>query len=295
MVNVRIGLAYAGICAIWGTTWLGIKVALTGLPPMGAAGVRFVVAAAFLYALGLFSQRHRGTRPSLRVVFVLAATLFGLNYALTYFAETHLASGLVAVLFGTLPFFVFGFGALMVGESVGWRTVGGAVLALGGVAVISLTGEGGELIYALAALAAAAISAFANVYLKRHAASDPFLTLPPAMLVAGVVLLAASLVFERIDLHAAFALPSVLATLYLSVVGSAIAFYLNHWLLQRLASWVVGLSALIIPVIAVIVGTVVAHERFGPREIAGAILVIGGVWLALSQRAAAAEIAADAA
>ena len=293
-MNPRIVVAYAVMCTIWGTTWFAIKVALTGMPPVGGAGVRFIIAGAFLYAVGAFVRPADGAKPPLKLVLVLAAPLFGGNYALTYFAETHLASGLVAVLFGTMPFFIFGLGALMLREAVSLQTLAGAVLALGGVLTISLTGEGGALIYVLATLLAAALSSFANVYLKRYVHSDPFRTLPPAMLIAGVVMTAASALFAPINLHSALALPPILATLYLGILGSGVAFYLNHWLLQRLATWIVGLSALVIPVIAVVVGALVAHEAFGARELIGAALVVAGVWLALAQRERSAEVAPSA-
>ncbi|HEV3088048.1 MAG TPA: DMT family transporter, partial [Candidatus Elarobacter sp.] len=77
----------------------------------------------------------------------------------------------------------------------------------------------------------------------------------------------------------------------LAVLGSGIAFYLNHWLLQRLSAWVVGLSALVIPVIAVAVGALLGGEGFGVKELAGAALVLAGVWLALRSPRAAAELA----
>ena len=93
-MNVRIAGAYALMCAIWGTTWLAIKVALTGFPPLGGAGVRFILAALMLYAVARFLARPRSPKPPLKLVLVLAAALFGFNYALTYYAETHLASGL---------------------------------------------------------------------------------------------------------------------------------------------------------------------------------------------------------
>jgi drug/metabolite transporter (DMT)-like permease len=290
-VNARVVFAYAVMCTIWGTTWFAIKIALTGLPPVGGAGLRFIIAGLFLYAAGAIARPANGTKPPLKLVLVLAATFFGGNYALTYFAETHLASGLVAVLFGTMPFFIFGLGAVMLREAVSAQTIAGAVLALGGVVTISLTGEGGGLVYVLATLLAAALSSFGNVYLKRYVHSDPFRTLPPAMLIAGIVMTAASALVAPIDLRSALTPGPVLATLYLALLGSGVAFYLNHWLLQRLAAWVVGLSALVIPVIAVVVGALVAHEAFGVRELIGAALVVAGVWLALADRRRSAEVA----
>jgi drug/metabolite transporter (DMT)-like permease len=269
------------MCAIWGTTWYAIKIALVGFPPTVGAGVRFITAG-LAFALVALVIRPRGPRPTLRTIVLLALTLFGLNYALTYYAEERLASGLVAVLFGTLPFFVFALAWAKLREPVAPRVIAGALLALGGVATISFTGIAGDLLAILATLGASLSSAYANVELKAVSASDPLRTLPPAMLIAGTGLVLGGLGFEHVDVHAALAPAPLLATLYLALAGSALAFYLNHWLLQRLTTGVVGLSALIIPVIAVAFGVVVGHEPFGLRELIGALLVILGMTIALA-------------
>jgi drug/metabolite transporter (DMT)-like permease len=279
------------MCLIWGSTWLAIKVALTGMPPLAGVGTRFVIAGLFLYLVAAVVRPPAGKPTPFPLIVVLALTFFGGNYVLTYFAETHLASGLVAVLFGTMPFFIFLFGALMYGERVTTLALGSGIIALIGVAVISLTGQGGELIFALAALCASALSAFGNTYLKRFAHTEPLRTLPPAMLLAGCVTLAFGLIFQPVNVRAALGIAPVAATLYLALVGSGVAFFLNHWLLQRLSAWSVGLSALILPVIAVAIGIVVAHEPVGPRDLIGAVLVVIGVGLALSQQRNAARAA----
>jgi len=281
-VAARTVFAYAAMCAIWGTTWLAIKIGLRDLPPVTGAGIRFLLAAISLWGMSRFVPGPRGTAPPWRTIVILAATLFGGNYALTYYAETGLASGLVAVLFGTLPFFVFAIGALRLGERVRVMTVLGALLALAGVAAISIGSEmHGSLPYVLAILGAAAISAYATVELKKFAASDPFLTLPPAMLLAGLTMTIAGTAFEHPDWARGTSPSSVGALLYLAVLGSAVAFYLNHWLLQRVETWVVALSTLVIPVIAVAAGALFGGEAFGIKELGGAALVIVGMWLAL--------------
>ena len=282
--SVRTVAAYAACVFIWGTTWLGIKFSLGGLPAMTGAGIRFLLAGVLLYGLGLAMRvDFRRTAPPLHLVLMLALTMFGLNYTLTYLSEEHLASGLVAVLFGTMPFFIFGFAHVMVGEHATRNTIVGALLALGGVALISLVGNvRGDVLWVVAALIASASSGFANVYLKRFADAEPFATLPPAMLLAGGVMAVLGLGFEHPDWHRALAPAPVLAVAYLALFGSAIAFYLNHWLLQRIDSGVMGLSALMIPVLAVIVGAVFGGEVFGVREVLGALLVLAGVWLSLA-------------
>jgi drug/metabolite transporter (DMT)-like permease len=281
--SVRTVAAYATCVFIWGTTWLAIKFSLGGFPAVTGAGIRFIVAALFLYATAAVLRVDvRRDRPPLHLVLVLAATMFGLNYALTYLAETHLASGLVAVLFGTMPFFIFAFAHFMIGERADRNTILGALLALGGVALISLVGNvRGDVLYVLAALVASASSGYANVYLKRYAHFEPLTTLPPAMLIAGVTMTVFGIPFEHPDWHRATAPASLTALAYLAVCGSGIAFYMNHWLLQRIDSGIMGLSALMIPVLAVIVGAIFGHEHLGIRDLIGAFLVLIGVCLSL--------------
>jgi drug/metabolite transporter (DMT)-like permease len=279
------------MCLIWGTTWLGIKISLQYLPPIAGAGTRFIIAGLAMYAIA--AARGKLVPPHKipwKLVGVLGAFLFGLNYILTYTAETHVSSGLVAVLFGVLPFFVFGIGHYTIGERTTPRTWAGAVLAFAGVAIISLaTAISGSVWYALAAVGAALSSACANVYAKRHAHHDPLVTLPPSMLLAGIVVAAIGFASEHTDVARAFSLPSWEALLYLALIGSGLPFFLNLWLLKHIAVWIVGLSSLIIPVIAVAVGVLFGGEQFGPRELLGAALVIAGVWVALSRPEAATD------
>lgn len=278
--------AYCAMCAIWGTTWLAIKVSLHYVPPMVGVGLRFVIAGAVMYGVAFAARRlpfRSGDARPWKLIAVLAVFLFGLNYILTYTAETRLDSGLVAVLFGTLPFFVFAFGHVLANERTTPRIWIGAVVAFGGVAAISLGGQvQGSPLFALAAIGAAAASAFANVYARRHARHSPLVTLPPAMLISGVCIFALGIATERVSWTLAITPPSIAALLYLAVLGSSIPFFLNLWLLQRIAVWIVGLSSLVIPVIAVAVGIVLGGEVFTWRELFGSFLVLAGMWIALT-------------
>ncbi len=269
---------------IWGTTWLGIKFSLAGLPPLTGSGVRFLVAGLAFYAIAYsLKTDFRKHAPPVHLVLVLALTMFGLCYALTYMAETHLSSGLVAVLFGTMPFFVYAFAHVMVGERATPRMLFGALLALAGVGLISLTGDvRASLAYIAAALLASAASAFGNVYLKRYADAEPLATLPPAMLLGGALLFGSGLLFEHTNLASALTPSSIGSILYLAAGGSVIAYYLNHWLLQRVDSGTVGLSALMIPVVAVTVGVLFGGEVLRPADFFGAALVLAGSWLAIA-------------
>jgi len=284
----RLGVvaAYAGMCAIWGTTWLVIKINLHYLTPFTGVGLRFVLAGLCLYGVAAMRGELRPLRAlPWKLVLVLTAFMFGLNYILTYTAEVRLDSGLVAVLFGTLPFFVFAFGHFLADERTTLRIWLGASIAFGGVVVVSLGSQvQGSPWYALAAIGAAASSAFANVYAKRHSHHPPLVTLPPSMLIAGIVVGTIGLFTERTDWSHALMLPAIASLLYLALLGSSLAFLLNLWVLQRIDVWIVGLSSLIIPVLAVAVGILLGGEHFTLHELAGSALVIGGIWIALARQ-----------
>jgi drug/metabolite transporter (DMT)-like permease len=275
--------AYAGMCLIWGTTWLGIKIGLRTLGPLTGVGLRFVIAGIILSIVARLCGEARPAREyPWRQITILSVLLFGGNYVLNYVAETRLDSGLVCVLFGTLPFFTFGFGALMIGERARPAVMLGAVLAFAGVAVISLSGEvRGSLLFALCAIGAAATASLGNVYAKKHSHHPPLVVLPPAMLIAGFAVLAFGLAFERTQWDTVLNLQSLGALLYLAIFGSCIAFFLMLWLLQRIPAYAVGISSLITPVIALAVGAAFGGEHAGPRELIGSALVISGLALAL--------------
>jgi len=280
---MRVYAAYAGMCLIWGTTWLAIKIGLHGLGPITGVGLRFVIAGVLLYAVAAAGGKIVAWRElPWRVIAVFASLLFGIDYVLTYTAETRLDSGLVAVLFSTLPFFNFGFGSIMIGERATPKIWGGAAIAFAGVALISIAGQvRGSPLFALAAIGSAAGSAFANVYAKKHSHHDPLVTLPPSMTLAGVILMIAGLFFEKTDWHAAASPSSILALLYLAIFGSCIAFFLMMWLLKRIPAWGIGLASMIFPVVALFVGTLFG-EHLTWRELGGAALVISGMAIAVS-------------
>lgn len=281
--RVKIVAAYAAMVLIWGTTWLAIKWALAYMPPLQGVGFRYLIAGLFVLTLARATHAPwpRGG-AAWKVVGITAFALFGCNYALTYLSEERISSGLAAVLFGTAPFWIMLFACFMADESLTPRKIAGSLLALAGVAAISLSGgERGTLVGIAEILAAAVLAAFGNVYVKRHQEhAAPLVVIPPAMLISGVFFTTLGLLIEPHDARA-FALPSLGALLYLGLFGSGIAFLLNYMLLRRLPASIVGLNGLMIPVVAVVIGAAAAGERFTSQDLLGAALVLVGVALAM--------------
>jgi drug/metabolite transporter (DMT)-like permease len=104
------------------------------------------------------------------------------------------------------------------------------------------------------------------------------------MVIAGVIVSILGLSTEHVNWSIAFAPQSIADVGYLAVFGSGIAFFCNLWALQRLPAGIVGLTTLIIPVIAVGAGVAFGGEHFTAREAYGSIGVVTGVTIALWQR-----------
>lgn len=284
--RLAVGLAFTGICLIWGTTWLAIKIGLRDAPPVTSVGLRFVIAGLVLYAVAAWRRQLVPLRAlPWKLVFVYATCLFGVNYCLTYYSEEGLASGLTAVLFATLPFASFMLRALLFGEATTRAAWIGTVVAFGGVVLISLGSDvRGSWTYALAALAAAALAAYANLYGKTLPDVEPLTVLPPAMLFSGIAVGIAGVMFEHPQ-PAVFLVPSSLgAMLYLALFGSACAFFLNSWLLRRIDVSHLNLAPLIFPLVALVAGALVEHEVVHPIAALGIALIIGGTWYTLARR-----------
>jgi drug/metabolite transporter (DMT)-like permease len=284
-LRLEIALAYAGICLIWGTTWLAIKIGLQDAPPVTSVGARFVLAGLVLYAVAAL-RRELVPWPQLpwKLVTVYAVCLFGVNYVFTYISEIGLTSGLTAVLFAVMPFCTFILRAAIYREPTPPVVWIGTALAFAGVAIISIDGSThGSLPYALAALTAATLSAYANVYGKTRHDVAPLTVLPPAMLISGIVVFAAGIIAERPQLGVFLVPSSLIAFLYLSLFGSAIAFFLNQWLLQRIDVSALNLAPLIFPLVALVAGAVALHEFVHPVAGIGIALIVAATWFTLSR------------
>src|SRR5256886_3970505 len=177
--------AFVALCVIWSSTWLAIKIGLRDLPPVSFVVLRFVIAVVVLLAISIGRVRLLPARR--RDFFLLAYTgvlMFAVNYALLFWAELHVSSGLSAVLQATIPIFGMVFAHFILpDEPLRGQRVAGSLLALGGVAVICsrLLDFGGLLAFwgGVAIVFGAAGAAFSNVLLKARA-----IRLAPAMIAA---------------------------------------------------------------------------------------------------------------
>jgi drug/metabolite transporter (DMT)-like permease len=298
----RIPAAWLTLCVVWSSTWLVIKIGLEDLPPVSFVAWRFVVAAAVLIVISLGRTHLLPRRRSDYLVLGLTGVLmFSLNYTLLFWGELHVSSGLAAVIQASIPIFGMVFAHWMVPEEpLRWQRLAGALVAIGGVAVICarLLSFNGWLAFlgGLGITIGAASAAFSNVWLKARK-----MDLAPSMLAAwqmifGIVpLVMLGLTMDGNPVHLHWTTQAVLCLLYLAVIGSSFTFLLLYWLLPRMSVTNLLTISLVTPPGAIAIGWAFGGERLSVWSLLGAGLVLLGVWMIFRRIAEPKEVAIKAA
>ena len=284
---------YIFCCAVWGSTWLVIKVGLRDLPPLLYAGLRMALTCV-LIAPFAWSALRRRTRPTRRETSLVAVSGFlqiGVSYAFLFVATQWIESGLGAILFSSFPIWVGLFAHfLLPDEPLTGRTIAAAALGLGGVAVIEapaiahLSSSRGLVAGGALMCGAAIVSAYSNVLNKRSFAGiSPVFNVWGQTLVGSIALLAAAALLER-GAPVRWSAGAFAALAYLAIFGTALTFAALFWLIPRVPVAVIGTIPLVDTFIAVLLGSLVLGERLSPRIFAGGFLILAGVVLAASPR-----------
>jgi drug/metabolite transporter (DMT)-like permease len=292
---------YCFLCAIWGSTWLVIKIGLQYLPPLRFAGFRMALACLLLAP---FAFHRSARRPTAReTVFVALAGFLqiGVAYALIFVAQQWIESGLAALLFATFPLWV---GLLahffLPDEPLTGRTLAAAGLGIAGVALIEaptvlrvFAAQPGGLVRGGALVVGSAIvAAVANIVNKKYLGGvEPVRNVWGETLVGAAFLLALAAVLER-GAPARWTPQALGALAYLTVFGTALTFVGLFWLIKRVPVSIIGTIPLVDTLIAVLLGAIVLGEKLPARTLGGGALILTGVFL--TARTSRSEAAAGA-
>ncbi|MGH7631572.1 MAG: EamA family transporter [Gemmatimonadales bacterium] len=289
----RVVAAFAVVYLVWGSTYLAIRYAVETLPPFLMAGSRFLLAGLALYVW----TRARGAPPpaarAWRWALVVGALFVPLGNGLVVWAEQQVPSALAALIAAGIPLWVALFERLAPGGAplAPARALGllvgsaGVVVLLGGEA---LTATGGPRVVAVAVASAA--SALGMVLLRRAPLPEhPALSSATTMVAGGAVALAVGVLAGEPAgfVPARVSATSVAAYVYLVVFGSVIAFTCFAWLARTVSPSRASTHAYVNPLVALALGAWVGGERIGPRALAAAPLILGGLVLVLGNGCAA--------
>ncbi len=281
------------VYVVWGSTYLAIRVGVETIPPLLLAGVRYLLAGAVLYPVAVRlggAAVRESDRPGRRQwggAAVVGTLLLSLGNGGVTYAEQTVPSGLAALLVATVPLWMVAFDRLLNGTPVSTRAAVALVLGLAGVAILSQPGSpGSDSVGIAVVLGAAASWGLGSVLAGRLALpSRPLLGTAREMLVGGVVLLTAAVARGEL---ADLALDevsgrSVIALLYLVGPGSLLALSAYVLALQRLPTSTVATYAYVNPVVAVLLGALIAGEDVGATTLLGGAVIVLAVAVVVSE------------
>jgi drug/metabolite transporter (DMT)-like permease len=282
-------LAFMGIYIIWGTTFLGIALAIRTIPPFFSGALRFSIAAALMYAW----LRAREPRPfsglNIAGSLVCGVLLSGIGNGFVLWAQQGLPSGIAALFVGALPVLMLALDWLFFSHRAPTaRGALGMAIGLTGVIVLTLHTHSisGHIrpIHLLAVLFAELGWALGSLLQRRYVTMPRLASYTCLQMFAGALfqLLMGFVDREWIGFSVAqVSLQSLLAVGYLVIFGSIVAVNCYSYLLAHVPAQQVSTYALVNPVIALALGASVLHEKITPTALLCALLVIAGVALVL--------------
>lgn len=288
-LNLKVILAFGAVYIIWGTTYLAIKIGIAEMPPFLMAAFRYLIGGTVLLCLCL----ARNSQPLNKEVWqnmLLGGLMLTLGQGTLFWAEQHISSGLTAVLVSTLPIFY------IVVDRKNWKgyfhsklTIISIFLGLTGILVLfkdQLTVGSSynplTLIASLVVLSSCFSWALGTIYYKSKAAPERLFPDVGWQLIGGS--LACIVVSLFADPLASFSFNQVSiktwgAIGYLAIAGSVVAFTASYYLLSVRPPAVVGTYAYVNPIIAVILGVLVANEVITWSQLVGIAIILVAAYL----------------
>lgn len=283
LVWAALGVVYV----VWGSTYLAIRFTVESMPPLISGGLRFLIAG-LLLAVAVLALAGRGalrmTKAQLGSALLIGLLLPAWGNGMVVIAEQHVASGLAALLIASVPLYVVMLRRVL-GERPPGITLIGVTVGMAGLALLLLggpvAGAHGSAGWApwLVLLAALGWSVGSVASTRLPVPANPFALSAVEMLAGGTAMMLIGVVTgERIDLGR-ITTGSWVAWSYLIIFGSLLAFSSYVFVLGKLPVSTVATYAYVNPVIAVVLGVLLANEHFGFFQFAGGLVVLCAVVL----------------
>ncbi len=286
-------LLYAATVLIWGTTWYAIKFQLGTVEADLSVAYRYILAASVL--IGFCLATGRSLRFPLRHHPYIAAQgllLFCLNYWLFYLATAHMTTGVVAVVFSLIMVMNVLNGALLFGTPVDRRVLAGAALGLAGLVLVfrhELAGldlaSGPVIGLGLCIVATYSASLGNMASLRNTRAGLPVIQVNALGMAYGAVFTGAIVLLRGTPITFDPSPAYVVSLVYLALFGSVLAFGFYLTLLARIGADRAAYAAVLFPVVALIISTVLEDYKWTPTALAGVALILAGNVLAMRRGA----------
>ena len=288
----KIILAFAAVYIIWGSTYLAIVFALSDIPPMLMSGMRFFLAGVLLYAWCVIIRKEKQPGlASLSKNAVCGILMLSFGIGSLAWAEQYISSGLAAIIVTSLPFwfvlldkrqwsFYFSNKIILVGLLVGFAGV--LLLIIFGKSPQVSSSHAKQLAGMLVLIAGGIAWTVGSLYSKyKTVSSSVTMNTSLQLMIAGVFSTLVSVISSE-SKHFSFSqihMPSLVALLYLAIVGSLITFLCYVWLLHKLPPAQVSSYVYVNPVVAIILGAIIGKEVITGVHVLSLTIILCGVLL----------------
>jgi drug/metabolite transporter (DMT)-like permease len=281
-VSRRAWAQFLGLSAVWGASYLFIKIGLRDMSAAEIVSARTGLAALVLWPVALHRGAMRGLVRKAPELILLGTIQMAVPFTLITLGERHIASSLAGILVAAAPIWIALLAPTLDPEesSSGWR-LAGIVIGIVGVALllgVDMGGDSQALLGGVMVVLAALGYALAGLFIKRR-----FRDADPVGVVAGTTLTAALLVLPAAIATAPAGAPGagpLAAVVALGVAGTGVAFVLVNLLVSSIGAARMSLVAYVSPAFALVYGVVFLSEGVSVGTFAGLALILGGSWLA---------------
>lgn len=277
--------AFAAIYVIWGSSYIGNRIAIESIPPFMMSGGRMLFAGLLLIAYARIQRVPMPTRLEWKNAVVLGAVLFMINNGAIIWAQAEgLPSGITSLMIATVPMWIVLFGWWRTRQRPSWAVLIGVVVGFIGIALLLNPGEAGgfnPLVALVVVGGAAAWSLGALLSKGLSQPASPILSTGMQLTTGGGLLLLVGILIGEIgQLDVTAVQPqSLLAALYLAIFSSCIGFTSFVWLMRVSSADKVSTYAYVNPVVAVFLGWLMAGEALTPLTMFAAAIIIGAVFI----------------
>ena len=288
-MKIRIWIPLLAIYLIWGSTYLAIRFAIETIPPFLMASSRFLVPGFLLYFWRRVAGDPRPSRLEWRSTIVIGFLLLvGGNGGVTW-AEQFIPSGVAALIIGSVPLWIILLNlSKPEGRHLDKSVIIGTILGFFGIALLigpsQLIGTSSNMnpLGIIAILLAAIFWSAGSLYGRNaHLPASPLLSTGMEFLAGGIGLLFMSGFTGEFSIftYSSISMRSVLSLIYLMVFGSLIGFVAYTWLLRNAPITLVSTYAYVNPLIAILLGNLLAQEPLNLRILLSAVIIISSVFL----------------
>lgn len=274
------------VSILWGTTWLASKVGVEYIPPLQLSGLRHFIGGGLYVIYFSFFKKMLPQKHQLWQIFWMAILMFVISNAFSVLSVKYMPSGIGSVVGAIMPIWVVLFTGLVFNKvKFKRKTIIGTAMGFAGVVItffdyiehIMYTDFSLGIMFGVIASIAWALSSLFTA--KQAKDMDPYFSLGWQMFVSGTLLSVFTLITGEFVPLAQIPTNAWLSIGYLVLIGSVIAFGAYVYALKRLPTALVAVHSYINPIVAIILGNILMHEKLSAFIIGGTMITLWGVYL----------------